>query len=108
MITITFIYKIGRHPKTFYGKYITDYISDEHNGLDMEILPVLIASINLFRNYKKLPRLKTIPQIGIMSCSDENNYLNYTSSNERNCFDFYYLKFEKNPPYIYVNGNVIL
>ena len=108
MIIITFIYKIGRHPKTYYGKYITEYIADDHDGLDIEILPVLIASINLFRTYKKLPRLKTVPQIGIISCSDESNYLNYASSNEINCFDFYYVKFEKKYPYIYINGDAIL
>jgi hypothetical protein len=37
MVTITFIYKIKNVNKTFYGKYITDYMSDDHEGLDNEI-----------------------------------------------------------------------
>jgi len=108
MPTITFIYKIGRNPKTYYGKYISDNIPDEHDGLDAEILPILIASVNLFRNYKKLPRLNTVPLIGIMSCSDSVNYLDYSTLDEIKCFDFYYIQFEKNTPYIYMNGELIL
>ena len=31
---ITFIYKIGKNKKTYYRKYIIDYISDDYDGLD--------------------------------------------------------------------------
>ena len=31
---ITFIYKVGKNYKTYYGKYCFDYISDDHEGLD--------------------------------------------------------------------------
>ena len=34
---ITFIYRIGNNNKVFYGKYVCDYISDDHDGLDNEI-----------------------------------------------------------------------
>ena len=43
---ITFIYKIGSNNKTYFGKYITDYISDEHEGLDLVIKPYLLDGIN--------------------------------------------------------------
>ena len=31
---ITFIYKIGKNQRAYYGKYATDSISDDHEGLD--------------------------------------------------------------------------
>ncbi len=34
---ITFIYKVGKNYKTYYGKYCFDYISDDHEGLDNEV-----------------------------------------------------------------------
>jgi hypothetical protein len=37
MSFITFIYKVGKNPKTDYGKYCFDSISDDHEGLDEEV-----------------------------------------------------------------------
>ena len=39
---ITFIYKVGKNPKIYYGKYCIDYISDDHDGLDNEVKYTLI------------------------------------------------------------------
>ena len=36
--------------KIFYGKYICNYISDDHEGLDNEIKPTIINGINEYRN----------------------------------------------------------
>jgi len=47
---ITFIYRIGK--KVFHGKYITDYISDDHEGLDNEIKDIVISGINEYRKQK--------------------------------------------------------
>ena len=37
MTFITFIYKVGKNPKTYYVKYCFDYISDDHEVLDNEV-----------------------------------------------------------------------
>jgi hypothetical protein len=34
---ITFIYKVGNNPKTYYGKCCMEYISDDHERLDTEV-----------------------------------------------------------------------
>ena len=39
---ITFIYKVGKINKTYYGKYCFDYISDDHEGLDNIVKNVFI------------------------------------------------------------------
>jgi len=49
---ITFIYRIENTEKIFYGKYICDSVSDNYEGLDIEIKPVVINGINEYRNQK--------------------------------------------------------
>ena len=44
LIFITFIFKLNN--KTFYGKYYTDTISPDHEGLDAEIKPYLLQGIS--------------------------------------------------------------
>ena len=69
---ITFIFKYLCNPsEIFHGKYYTDYISDEHEGLDKEIKPYLLKGINEFQKIKCLPEVEII-HIGIMSVSDDN------------------------------------
>ena len=49
---ITFIYKVGKNRKTYYGKYCFDYISD-----DNEVKYILIKGLNEYRkNNIKLDR----------------------------------------------------
>jgi hypothetical protein len=38
---ITFIYRVGKNQKTYYCKYCSDYISDDHEGLDIEVKYIL-------------------------------------------------------------------
>ena len=50
---ITFIFKLPNNPgQTLYGKYYTDYIYDDHEGLDKEIKHYLLKGINEFQNLK--------------------------------------------------------
>ena len=43
---ITFIYKVGKNNKTYYGKYCFDYISHYRKGLDNEVKYILIKALN--------------------------------------------------------------
>ena len=63
---ITFIYKVGKNNKTYYGKYCFDYISDDHEGLDDEVKHKLINALNQYRKKKNIPELKSKIIIGIL------------------------------------------
>ena len=52
MTFITFIYRIGTNKKTYFGKYVCDYISQDHEGLDDEVKPAVIRGINEYRKQK--------------------------------------------------------
>ena len=58
---ITFIYKIKNINRVFYGKYICDYISDDNEGLDVEVMPYLFKEINKFQ---KIGEIKQEAQLG--------------------------------------------
>ena len=106
MVTITFIYKIKNVNKTFYGKYIADYMSDDHEGLDVEMNSILLGYINEYRESKNLKKLKNKNlSVGVLSCITNDNYLDYYSSGEIKCFDFYYQKFKDTQ--VYINGKKI-
>ena len=53
MPSVTFLYRIGSNPKVYHGKYVCDYISDDHEGLDNEVLPDLLNGINIYRQKKR-------------------------------------------------------
>ena len=99
---ITFIYKVGNNKKAYYGKYCTDYISDDHEGLDNEVKYILKRGLNMYRTQNNIPKLKSKIMIGILSFSSNDIIPTYSSDNEIKCFDFYY-SYDK----IYINGNVI-
>jgi len=93
MPTIVFVYKIKNIAQRYYGKYITDYISDDHEGLDMEIKPILLHFLNTYRTYKKEPEFQSTDiTVGIVSFS-KDSYMNHSSRTEVECFDFYYKSF---------------
>ena len=106
MTFITFIYKIGNNSKTYYGKYVTDHISDDHNGLDAEVKYELIDGINRYRTKKALPKLHSKIIIGIISFSSDKYIPVYSSDNEIKCFDFYFIE-ERYYKKIYINGKLI-
>jgi predicted secreted protein len=100
---ITFIYKVGKNYKTYYGKYCFDYISDDHEGLDNELKDILIKGLNEYRKKNNIKKLKSKIIIGILSFSSNNIIPTFSSDNEIKCFDFYY-NYDNN---IYINGKLI-
>ncbi len=103
MTFITFIYKIDNNPKTYYGKYAFDYISDDHEGLDIEIKSILIDGLNKF---KKQTEFTEQINIGIMSFSYAMYVPVYSTTEEISCFDFYCISEHHNLK-IYVNGILV-
>ena len=100
---ITFIYKVGKNDKTYYGKYCFDYISDDHEGLDDEVKHKLINALNKYRKKKNIPELKSTIIIGILSFSSNDIIPTYSTDDEIKCFDFYYNDDNK----VYMNGKLI-
>ena len=80
---ITFIYKVGKNNKTYYGKYCFDYISDDHEGLDNEVKNILIKGLKEYRKKNNIQKLKTKIIIGILSFStNKAQKLKYSSTVE--------------------------
>ena len=100
---ITFIYKVGKNYKTYYGKYCFNYISDDHDGLDNEVKDILLKGLNEYRKKNNIQELKSKIIIGILSFSSNNIIPTYSSDDEIKCFDFYYNYDNK----IYINGKLI-
>ena len=102
---ITFIYKVGKNYKTYYGKYCFDYISDDHEGLDNEVKYILIKGLNEYRKKNNIQELNKYRKIiiGILSFSSNQIIPTYSTDNEIKCFDFYYNYDNK----IYINGKLI-
>jgi hypothetical protein len=100
---ITFIYRVGKNRRTYYGKYCSDYISDDHDGLDREIRHVLLRGLNAYRHSRQLRKLNTFVHIGVLSFSSDNITPVYSSDKEFSCFDFYCDYDNK----IYVNGRPV-
>ena len=107
MIFVTFIYKLGnrRHTRVYYGKY-DGYISDDHEGLDMEIKTHLKDGINKYRKQNNLKPIKKI-QVGVLSLSQNGFIPDYSSDTEIKMFDFYKIQEEYYKSRIYVNGKSI-
>ena len=100
---ITFIYKVGKNNKTYYGKYCNDYISDDHDGLDNEVKYELMQGLNEYRKQNNIQKIKLKIMIGVLSFSSNNDVPTYSSDNEKKCFDFYRDCDNK----IYINGKHI-
>jgi len=100
---ITFIYKIGKNPKTYYGKYYFYYISDDHDGLDIQVEYILKQGLNNYRKQKNFPEIKSKLKIGILSFSSDPNISVDCTKNEIKCFDFYYTYNDKT----YINEKLL-
>jgi hypothetical protein len=103
MSFVTFIYRIGK--KTYFGKYIfDDNVSDDHNGLDTEIIRDVLDAINRYRVKQEKPILsETELTIGILSFCPGNAHIPvYSSEYEYKAFDLYY-----DLSTAYINGKVI-
>jgi hypothetical protein len=99
LIFVTFIFRLAITPEqTYYGKYYTDTISPDHEGIDAEVRPYLLRGIN---GYMKLEHnteveIKEKVHIGIMSVCNHKYISIHSSDEERDCFDFYCEKFTIN------------
>jgi hypothetical protein len=101
---ITFIYRVGKSPKTYYGKYYGSDISDDHEGLDTEVIHCLCQGLNKYRSMNDMPKLSlNAVVVGVLSFSRDQYIPTYSSEKEIRCFDFY--KDDKNR--IYINGKLI-
>ena len=103
MSFITFIYKVGKNPNKYYGKYCFDYISDDHEGLDSEVKYILVKGLNEYRKKNNIQELKSKIIVGILSFSSNNVIPTHSTDNEIKCFDFYYNYDNKT----YINGKLI-
>ena len=100
---ITFIYKVGKNYKTYYGKYCFNYISDDHEGLDNVVKNILLQGLNEYRTKKNIQKLKTNIIVGILSFSSNDIIPTDSTDDEIKCFDFYYQNYDE----IYINGKLI-
>jgi hypothetical protein len=106
---ITFIYRVGKSKKTYYGKYCNDYISDDHEGLDTEVKHSLLKGLKKYKdknetkNENKTPKKDIKVIVGVLSFSSHKFIPTHSSENEMKCFDFYHDYDDK----IYVNGKKI-
>jgi len=107
MAFISFIYRIG-NKKTYYGKYVTSNISDDHSGLDNEIRPHLVKGLNEFRKKNNLIEFdESKIKIGIMSFSNHEIIPTDSSKDEIECFDFYCIESGFQDKKIYINGKLL-
>ena len=87
MPAVTFIYRVG-NSANYLGKYVTGYISDDHEGLDIEIHSEVLSSINKYRANKGYRPLRVHElKVGIVSVLESNLY---SSRREAKIFDFYH------------------
>lgn len=103
MTFITFIYKVGKNYKTYYGKFCSDHISDDHEGLDSIVKNILLKGLNDYRKKNNIKKIKSKIMIGILSFSSSSIIPTYSTDDEIKCFDFY-SDYHGN---IYVNGKLI-
>jgi hypothetical protein len=88
---IAFIYRIEGNPRIYYGKHDSEYISDDHEGLDIEVKYNLLQAINRYRTTKKTPILNESQiTVGILSLSINKYIPTYSSDAEIKCFDYYH------------------
>jgi hypothetical protein len=86
--TISFIYRIAKTSQTYYGKFLTDKMSDDHDGLDVIIRPKLTYALNRHRRLNNKGKLKQSIFIGVLAYS--NTWMNFSTEREVKCFDFLY------------------
>lgn len=108
MTFITFIYRIGNNPTPYFGKYVTDYVSDDHNGLDVEVKYILVDGLNQYREKRGFPKMDIrAVKIGILSFSRDEYIPVYSTKKEIQCFDFYAEAYDCARK-IYVNGKLLV
>jgi hypothetical protein len=105
MTFISFIYKIIGDNTRYYGKYCFHYISDDHEGLDLEVKTILKCGLNSHRVKNGLPKLKSKDIcIGVLSFSRNEYIPTYSTEEEIKCFDFYCLSYNNETIKYYIGG----
>lgn len=100
---ITFSYKVGNNPIIFCGKYVFEHISDDHEGLDLEVEHILRNGLNKYRELRGIKPLHCEIHVAVISFSGNKHIQTYSSIKETKCFDFYALYENYHIDY-YVNG----
>jgi hypothetical protein len=85
---ITFFYKLKNDNTKYYGKFVSNYISDDHDGLDREMKSIVVYGINLLTMNMTI-NMDDV-SLGILSFSDHSHIPTYSSDDEIEMFDFYY------------------
>lgn len=108
MPSVSFIYRIKNNPKIYYGKCVFNSLSDDHEGLDKEVLYCFLNGINQYRKNKNLHEFvgKNI-HIGVLACSAHDSPWDYSTKRERKCFDFFYTDNDDKEQETYINGKII-
>jgi len=83
---ITFFYRLKNDNSKYYGKFVSNYISDDHSGLDREMKSIVVYGINLLTMNITMDDVS----LGILSFSDHSYIPTYSSDDEIEMFDFYY------------------
>ena len=113
MSFISFNYTIRGSNVIFVGKYVTYYLSDDHEGLDELVKPYLLKSLNTWRARKSLrPLRRQDIKVGVTGFADGCGRVpTYSSSaaKEAKIFDFYYDESEEyKAPKVFVNGKPLV
>lgn len=108
MSFITFFYKINKDDRRYYGKFYTDYFSDDHEGLDEEVRPSLERGLKEYYMQENLSALTEPIQIGVIALGCHEYIPTYSSKREKDCFDFYCEMYRDNKSHLFINGKKVL
>jgi len=88
-VIVTFLYRVQYEPTVHFGKCDYEYVSDDHDGLDIEVINSLLHGMNSWRTQRGFVALtEEDVQVGIMSVSSDDRC--YTSEHDYACFDFWF------------------
>ena len=112
LIFITFMFTLPNAKGNIkhFGKYYTDSILHEHEGLDVVVKPYLIKGLREFSEKKPTEEFIRNIHIGVLSVSNCNTISIHSTDEEINSFDFYCEKFTINQKVylkIYMFGKLI-
>jgi hypothetical protein len=112
LIFITFIFTLpnAKSNMKYFGKYYTDSILHEHEGLDVVVKPYLLKGLSHSFEKKTFEEINKKINIGVLSVSNCNTISIHSTDEEINSFDFYCEKFTINQKVylkIYMFGKLI-
>lgn len=88
-VIVTFLYRLQNEPTVRFGKCDYEYVSDDHDGLDIEVKNRLLRGINSWLTQRgKRALTEEEVDVGIMAVSSDDRC--YTSKHDYACFDFWF------------------